>query len=134
MIILFLFYLAFIKRYPYRYSPIASLVYMGFDYLSLGFVVIGIILFKETFVEKDYLSCLISVLIVAVGVLIAVLCSNKLSAKIAEKNELNNIKTKAKYAKLFVEDHPEAYEQMIRENPDFAEKYVRDESGNIVSR
>ncbi|MCR5782987.1 MAG: hypothetical protein K6G90_09680 [Clostridia bacterium] len=122
----------FYKSYPY--SPIATLVSLVFSLHAAALIIGGVLLFKEAVTEETYLYCLIAVLLAAVGVLIYIFGSKKLSAKIAEKNGMKNIKTKAKYARRFVQEHPEAYEQLIRENPDFAEKYVRDESGKIVRR
>ena len=60
--------------------------------------------------------------------------SNKLSKKIAEKEGPKNIRTKVGYAHKYVMAHPEAYDWLIKENPAFAAKYVRNESGQIVKR
>ena len=122
----------FYKRYPY--SPKATLISAACSLFALMLVIIGVMLVKESLADKNYVSCIIGVLIAAAAVPVHIFGSNRLSKKIADKDGLKNIKTKAKYAKLFVQSHPEAYDQLIRENAAFAKKYVRDANGKIVKR
>ena len=98
----------FYKTYPY--SKKATTVSVIFSLLAFMFV------------------------ITAVGIPIYIFGSNKLSKKIAEKEGPKNIRTKVGYAHKYVLAHPEAYDWLIKENPAFAAKYVRNENGKIVRR
>ena len=122
----------FYKQYPY--APRATFVSVAFSLVSLGFIMTAIALFLEGFREKEYVNCVITVLIAAAGVAVYIFGSRKLADRIARKDGVKNLRTKAKYALRYVRTHPEAYEQMLRENPDFAAKYVRSADGKIVRR
>ena len=52
--------------------------------------------------------------------------------KMAEKEGDLNIRTKAAYALMYCNQNPEAYDQLIQENPAFAAKYEKNEEGKIV--
>ena len=117
----------FYKTYPY--SKKATTVSVIFSLFAFMFVITGIMLFREALSDKEYVNCAI-----AVGIPIYIFGSNKLSKKIAEKEGPKNIRTKVGYAHKYVMAHPEAYDWLIKENPAFAAKYVRNESGKIVKR
>lgn len=122
----------FYKTYPC--SKKATTVSVIFSLLAFMFVITGIMLFREALSDKEYVNCAIAVVIAAVGIPIYIFGSNKLSKKIAEKEGPKNIRTKVGYAHKYVMAHPEAYDWLIKENPAFAAKYVRNESGQIVKR
>lgn len=52
--------------------------------------------------------------------------------KMSEKESEKNIRTKASYALMYCKENPEAYDQLIAENMDFARKYIRNNEGKIV--
>ena len=122
----------FYKQYPY--APRATFVSVLCSLVALMFVLTGVALFTEAIGEKEYGGCVLAVLIAAVAIPIYIFGSNKWSAKIAKKDGLKNIYTKAKYGLRYVNAHPEAYETILQANPAFAAKYVRNEQGKIVKR
>ena len=122
----------FFKNYPY--APKATFVSVLFSLIALFFAYLGIGTVLEFYPEQDYASCIIGVLLALPAIPLYIFGSRKLSKKIAEKEGPKNIRTKAKYALKFVRDHPEQYEQVASDNPEFARKYVRDAFGKIVKR
>ncbi len=118
----------------YNYAPRATFVSVLFGVIALVFILCAIALFKDGLSSKQYMNCLVAVVLVAAGILTYVYGGRRLPDKIAAKDGPKNIRTKAKYALRLVREHPEYYEQMLRENPDFAAKYVRNENGKIVKR
>ena len=85
-------------------------------------------------VPGPVLNWVLAVVVFALAVFLFVYCSRILPDKIAEKESEQNITTKARYALIYCKEHPEAYEDLVAKNKDFAEKYMRNETGKIVKR
>ena len=120
----------YISYRSYRYSPKATLV-SGLGSCLVVFLAIAALV--------CFVICKDNMLLIPLGIVFAAgaVCSwifirNKLSQKIADKDSEKNIRTKAVYAYMFCEEHPEAFEELAAENPAFAAKYTRDENGKIV--
>lgn len=69
-------------------------------------------------------------------VVFAVVCYlyvyRKLVPKMAETETERNVRTKANFANIYCQSHPEAFDELREINADFAAKYMRDENGRIV--
>ena len=120
----------YISYKSYRYSPIATFV-SGIGSCLVVFLAIAAL--------ACFFTCSNNMLLIPLGIVFiaGAVCSwifirNKLSQKIANKNSEKNIMTKAVYAYMFCEEHPEAFEELAANNPAFAAKYTRDDSGKIV--
>ncbi len=70
--------------------------------------------------------------LIALAVIIYIYGSRIIPDRIARKQTEKNIKTKAVYAFRYCMENPEAYEQLIVENKNFASKYIRNDEGKIV--
>ncbi len=122
----------FYKRYTY--APRATFISVFFSLLALMLVIIGVMLAVQEFKDGRIATCVVGVLIAAAAIPTFIFGSRKLADKVAKKDGVKNIYSKAKYAKLFLQSHPEAYDEIVRKNADFAAKYVRNEAGKIVKR
>lgn len=122
----------FYTKFPY--SPKATAVSFISSLLSLFCVILGVAAAGSAYNGKEPVEYLYALLFFAAAILLFIFCSRKLARKIAEKDGNKNIRTKAKYGRLYVLSHPNDYDWMVRENPAFAPKYVRNEEGIIVKR
>ena len=120
----------FYRNYPY--APLATLI-SGFSYIGGFFSAIGAILLLFN-ASGHPGNIVIGIILAALAVFLFVYVGRTLTDKLAEGWSEKNIKTKARFALLYCKDHPEAYEQLINDNPEFAAKYVRNEAGKIVKR
>ncbi len=118
----------------YTYAPRATLISALFSLLSLMCAIIGIMLFVQSINDKAIPGCVLGAIIALAAIPAYIFGSVRLSKKIAEKDGKKNIMTKARYALMFVRQHPEAYDMLAKENADFAAKYVKDQNGKIVKR
>ncbi|MBQ4288496.1 MAG: hypothetical protein II749_00860 [Clostridia bacterium] len=118
----------------YTYAPRATFISVLFSLLAFLLAVCGVMLFVQGINDKKYLECVFAVILAAGAVVSYIFGSVKLSKKIAQKDGVKNIYSKAKYALIFLRQHPEAYDDIVRKNQDFAAKYFRDETGKIVKK
>lgn len=123
------------KTYPY--APKASL----FSVLSVLFSYCGLIggiclalFFFFGNVEKTtgLIRGIIGLLVLALAAFLYFYVYRKIVPAMAEKESDVNIHTKARFAYNYCQKHPEAFDQLQSENPDFAAKYQRNEAGKIV--
>ena len=116
------------RNYPY--APKATFFSAGMSLIAVIALVIAI---AQLSMIKDS----------PVRVIPAVLCGiaayvfffelgRKKADKMAEKETEQNIRTKANYALMYCNQNPEAYDQLIQENPAFAAKYEKNAEGKIV--
>ena len=112
----------------YKYSVLATLFSLATFLFGLVGIVCTILAFKDGSIVGGIIF-----------LLVAAACgyeffTHKIANKIGDKCGEKNIKTKARYGKLYVEEHPDRYEQILAINRDFAKKYVRNVEGKIVRR
>ena len=120
------------KKYPY--SAKATFVSLIGSGVGLALIISSVALLGEGMRLKDTYECIGAVILAAIGLMSYFYVSKKLSKKIAEKEAMNNVRTKASYGYQYVLEHPEAYDMLVRENKAFAAKYVRTADGKIVRR
>lgn len=114
----------------YKYSTLATLV-SGIS--SLGAVVLFILgCFGGSLIDSKPIKIVVMVISIAAAFFIFVYCSRILPDKIAEKDFAKKIKTSAAVALLYCNDHPDEFDAIAAENPNFAAKYRKDENGKIV--
>ncbi|MBR1757560.1 MAG: hypothetical protein IJ744_02380 [Lachnospiraceae bacterium] len=109
----------------YRYAPSATAFSVLCSLIGYGCVVGAISLIAGALIIP-------AILVGAIGAFFIIYLGHTVADKIAEKNGKKNIETKAKYARIYCGEHPEAYEYLRSINPDFAAKFTRDENGKIV--
>ena len=106
----------------YQYAPIATLVSGLSSVLAVCAVIGGLALFGIRGGSA----------LIALAAFLFFYCSRTLPDKMSEKESDKNIRTKASYALMYCKENPEAYDQLIAENMDFARKYIRNNEGKIV--
>jgi hypothetical protein len=120
----------YITYRSYRYSPTATFV-SGLGSCLVVFLAIAALACIFT-CDQHWFLLPLGAVFAAGAVCSWIFIRNKLSQKIADKNSEKNIRTKAMYAYMFCEEHPEAFEELAAQNPAFAAKYTKDENGKIV--
>ena len=127
----------FYKNYPYApkstaLSALCTLV----ELIALLFAVCLIAMFgKETgALYHKPLAIVGGVALALLAVACYVFAYRKAVPAMAEKETEKNIRTKAKFARLYCQNHPEAFEELQSVNAAFAQMYTRDESGRIVKK
>lgn len=114
----------------YQYAPIATLVSGLSSALAVCAVLGGLALFGIR--GGSALKMVGGVVLIALAAFLFFYCSRTLPDKMSEKESEKNIRTKASYALMYCKENPEAYDQLIAENMDFARKYIRNNEGKIV--
>ena len=118
------------RNYPY--APIATLVsgisFFG-AFLSLIF---GILLGIQ--VMKNPVMIVPGLLLIGLAAFLFFYVGRTVTDKMAEKETEKNIKTKPRFAALYVNNHPAEYENIAQVNPEFGQKYVMNEKGRCVKR
>ena len=123
----------FYRNYPY--APGATTISAFANLLALLSAVGAIACIGGFFTQnaKNVLLLLGGVALGALAVFLFLYVGRKLTDQIAEKETKKNLRTKARFAYNYCRQHPEAYETLKAENPDFAAKYTRDETtGKLV--
>jgi len=123
--------MVFFYKY-YQYSPLATLVSGLSSGLSYASLIIGIVLianFKKG--GTVYVVSGIGLIVLAVGLfIISRILPDKINAKAAPKN----IRTKVPYTLIYCREHPEEYDELVKMNPAFGEKYMLTDEGKVVKR
>ena len=122
----------FYKDYPFapKYTFISLAAEFGALFSAFG----GIALIITAFKSGNYLLLLPGVVLLPLGVFLYLRVYRKIIPEKAAIASEINIKTKGKYAASYCWRHPEAYEELMQINPDFAARYTRNEKGRIVKR
>ncbi len=76
----------------------------------------------------------VGIVLVALAAFLLIYVGRKLTDKLAEKWSEENIRTKARFAYLYVCENPGEYDRIAAINPDFAAKYEMGENGRPVKR
>lgn len=120
------------KDYPYapQYTFLSFLAEFG---AMLG-IAGGIAFIVAAFKTGKYLFLLPGLLLLPIGAVLYFLVYRKIIPAKAEIVSKQNIETKARYAASYCWKHPEAYDQLMQINPDFAAKYTKNEKGRIVRK
>ncbi len=121
----------FYKSYPY--APKASLL-SALSACGSYLLVIGAICMVALGVQKSFLWILPAIAILAGAAALYFLVYRKIVPEKARAETERNIKTKASFAAMYCRQHPEAYEELMRVNPDFAAKYTLNENGRVVKQ
>ena len=121
----------FYKSYPY--APKATAL-SGLCSGACFLAVIGAICLIALGVQRSLLWILPGVVLLAGAAALYFLVYRKLIPEKAKAETEKNIATKGSYAAMYCHQHPEAYEQLMQANPDFAQKYTKNEKGRIVKK
>lgn len=121
----------FYKSYPFapKASVLSAISAFG-TYLS----VIGAICMVALGAQKSFLWVVAAVALLAGAAALYFLVYRKIIPEKAKAETQKNIATKGSFAAMYCRQHPEAYEQLMQTNPDFAQKYTRNEKGKIVKQ
>ena len=121
----------FYRSYPYapKATMISALSYVGMFLTAVG----GIVCFALS--RENWLLIPLGILLIGAAVFFGIVSfGHKYTDRLAQEETDRNIRTKASFARNYCRAHPEAYEWLQAQNPDFAMKYVRNEEGKIVKR
>lgn len=121
----------FYKSYPF--APKAS-VLSAISAFGTYLCVIGAICMVALGVQRSFLWVLAAVALLAAAAALYLLVYRKIVPEKAKAETEKNIATKGSYAAMYCHQHPEAYEQLMQANPDFAQKYTKNEKGRIVKK
>ena len=116
------------RNYPF--APKATFFSAGMSFIAVIALVIAIA--QITMVKESAVHIIPAVLCGAAAYFFFFELGRKKADKMAEKEGEQNIRTKAGYALQYCRQHPEAFEQLRQENPDFAAKYEMNDEGKIV--
>ncbi|MBQ8959706.1 MAG: hypothetical protein IJ071_00595 [Ruminococcus sp.] len=116
------------RNYPY--APKAT----AFSGFMSAFAVIALVIAiaQVTMIGESPLHIIPTIICGAAAYFLYFELGRKKADKMAEKETDINIRTKANYALMYCRQNPEAYDQLIQENADFAAKYEKNEEGKIV--
>lgn len=121
----------FYKSYPF--APKAS-VLSALSACGTYLCVIGAICMVALGVQKSFLWILAAVALLAAAAALFFLVYRKIVPEKAKAETETNIRTKGSFAAMYCNRHPEAYEELMQTNPDFAAKYTRNEKGRVVKQ
>ncbi len=121
----------FYKSYPYApkaslFSALCAMV----SYLAL----IGAVVCVAFGVKGNALLIVLGVALLAVAGVVYFLVYRKLIPEKAKAESRKNIATKGSFAAMYCRQHPEAYEQLMQTNADFAARYTKNEKDKIVRK
>ena len=116
------------RNYPY--APKATFFSAGMSLIAVIALVIAIA--QLSMIKNSAFHIIPAVLCGAAAYFFFFELGRKKADKMAEKEGDLNIRTKAAYALMYCSQNPEAYDQLIQENPAFAAKYEKNEEGKIV--
>ena len=119
------------KSYPFapKASVLSALSAFG-SFLSL----IGAICLIALGVQKNFVLILVGVALLALAAFLFLVVYRKIVFEKARTETETNINTKGSFAAMYCNQHPEAYEQLMQINPDFAQRYTKNETGKIVKK
>lgn len=106
----------FYRVYPY--APLATLFSVIMRLLAF-FAAIGAICLCSN-IKENPIMAVPGVICAAAALFFWLFLSNKTADKLAEKEGGENIRNKHKYAHMYCGKHPEAYEQLLEENQEYA--------------
>lgn len=106
----------FYMNYPY--APKATIFSAFMSCLAFISVIGAIIMFSM--ISSNVIMIIPAVLLIALALFFFFYLSRKVADKMADKETLKNIKTKASYAYTYCHAHPDMYESLLEENPKFA--------------
>lgn len=106
----------FYRNYPY--APKATIFSVLMSCFALIFAFVAITMF--VMIKDDVLFVIPALIMTALTLFAYFYLSHTVADKIAEKESEKNIKTKSRYALLFCQKHPDMYESLLEENPEFA--------------
>ena len=121
----------FYKSYPY--APKATAL-SGCSACGTFLCVIGAICMIALGVQKSLLWILPAAALLALAAFLFLVVYRKKVPEKAKAETEQNIATKGSFAAMYCRQHPEAYEQLMKTNQDFAEKYTLNEKGKIVKK
>ena len=121
----------FYKSYPF--APKAS-VLSAVSAFGTYLCVIGAICMVALGVQRSFLWILAAVALLAAAAALYLLVYRKIVPEKAKAETETNVKTKGSFAAMYCNQHPEAYDELMRVNPDFAAKYTRNEKGRVVKQ
>ena len=123
--------MVFYKSYPYapKATILSALAAIG-TYLG---VIGAIALFAAGFKGMLWMV-FVGIALLAGSAALYFVIYRKIVPEKAKVETEQNIATKANFAAMYCKQHPEAYDELIKTNPDFAAKYIRNEAGKIVKQ
>lgn len=121
----------FYKSYPF--APKAS-VLSAVSAFGTYLCVIGAICMVALGVQRSFLWVLAAVALLAAAAALYLLVYRKIVPEKAKAETETNVKTKGSFAAMYCNQHPEAYDELMRVNPDFAARYTRNEKGRVVKQ
>lgn len=121
----------FYKSYPF--APKASL-FSALSAMLSYLALIGAIVCVALGVKGTPLLIVLGVVLLAVAGVVYFLVYRKLIPEKAKAESQKNITTKGSFAAMYCHQHPEAYEQLMQTNADFAARYTKNEKGRIVKK
>lgn len=121
----------FYKSYPF--APKAS-VLSALSACGAYLCVIGAICLIALGAAKSFLWIVLGVVLLAGAAALYLLVYRKIVPRKAKAETETNVKTKGSFAAMYCRQHPDAYEQLMQTNPDFAQKYTKNEAGKIVKK
>lgn len=116
----------------YPYSPLATLISVIGTFGSFAAAAAALFCFMDVKQNAGY--AVGGIVFAALAVFLFFYVGRRCADKAAEVFGAKNIRKKAGYANSYCREHPEAYDMLIEENPDFAAKYIRRSDGKIVRR
>ena len=121
----------FYKSYPYAPKATAlSALCSCVCFLA----VVGAICMIALGAANSFLWIVLGVVLLAGAAALYFLVYRKAIPRKAREETQKNIATKGSFAAMYCRQHPDAYEQLMQTNPDFAQKYTRNEKGKIVKQ
>ena len=120
----------FYRNYPYapKATFVSAFSYLGGLLSALGAVACIFAL------RNNFVMILPAIILIALAVLLFVYVGRKYADKLAETETEKNITTKPRYAMLYCQNNPEAYDHLAEVNPEFGQKYMMNEKGKCVKR
>ena len=116
----------------YKYSPKATFISAA---ANVGALLAGVGAFVCLLgLENKAVGIPVGIVLAALALFLFIYVGRKLTDKLAEKWSEENIRTKARFAYLYVCENPGEYEKIAAINPDFAAKYEMGENGKPVKR
>ena len=116
------------RNYPY--APKATIFSAAMSLIAVIALVIAIA--QISMIKNSALHIIPAIICGVAAYFFFFELGRKKADKMAEKETDLNIRTKASYALMYCNQNPEAYDQLIQENPAFAAKYEKNEEGKIV--
>ena len=116
----------------YTYSPKATFISIVANIVGMLAGVGAFVAFLGT--DNKAVGIPVGIVLVALAAFLLIYVGRKLTDKLAEKWSEENIRTKARFAYLYVCENPAEYDRIAAINPDFAAKYEMGEKGRPIKR